>query len=185
MLYVLPIIVKAKGNPNGIFFTDGAINRKTTSASGLNDAGRITAQANLLIPRRVFGTYDPVRMEKITNQLHALIPNYEIKTGIDDLDVDKIIENARNRFKREGVWRKWNNFSDIPGLEKGYIEELTEEAFREKIESYVAFTKTQVNRNVSILRDAITSAIKTGDRIRQMLLIQKKIKLQITYYLNI
>lgn len=166
MLYVLPIIVKAKGNPNGIFFTDGAINRKTTSASGLNDAGRITAQANLLIPRRVFGTYDPVRMEKITNQLHALIPNYEIKTGIDDLDVDKIIENARNRFKREGVWRKWNNFSDIPGLEKGYIEELTEEAFREKIESYVAFTKTQVNRNVSILRDAITSAIKTGDRIK-------------------
>lgn len=46
------------------------------------------------------------------------------------------------------------------------MEAETEEEFREQIETYVKHVRGQVNRNVSILKDAIISAIKTETPIK-------------------
>ena len=165
MLYVVPIWVSAGENPNGIFMQE-IINRKSTSKSGLNEVGKITQQANMILPRKVFVDYDPKRIEELQNDLSALLPNYTINTGIEDYSVEEIMENAKKRFEKEGIWRKWNNFEDVPGMKRGYIESLSEEEFREKITEYVKHVKTQVNRNVSILKDAIISAIKTNNPIK-------------------
>jgi len=69
----------------------------------LNDTGSITVAANKIIPRAVIADYDPERMDILTDQLHKLIPNYEVKTGIEDYDVDSIIEAARKRYDKEKV----------------------------------------------------------------------------------
>ena len=157
--------MKSFGNPAAVN-TQTFINRKSEGRSGLNDGGKLTRQANVIIPRRIFGDYDPKRIEILKDDLNALIPDYVVKTGIEDYDVDKIMENARKRYEKEKVWKKWNNFDDIPGIEKGYIETATEEEFRAQIELYVKHVKGLVNKNVSVLKDAIISAIKTNSPIK-------------------
>jgi hypothetical protein len=102
MLYVIPIVMNSLGNPNEIFLQAFA-NRKSESKSGLNEVGDITNKANKLIPRKVFGDYDPERIKLLTNQLNSLIPNYVIETGIEDYDVDKIMASAKKRFEKEKV----------------------------------------------------------------------------------
>lgn len=165
MLYVIPIWISSLGDPSGIHVQD-FVNRKTESRSGLNTGDKLTRWANKILPAKVFPGYDPGREEVMKDQLAQLIPNYVIETGIEDYDVDKIVANAKKRYEKDKVWKKWNNFDDIQGLEKGYIEADTEEEFRAKIETYVAHIKLQINRNVSVLKDAIISSIKTGTPIK-------------------
>lgn len=164
-LYAIPIYMPTLGNPNTVYLEDFA-NRISESKSGLGPVGRITERANQLLPRKVVVAYDPDREKRILNKLHTLLDNYKIETGIEDYDVDKIIENAKKRYEKEKIWRKWNQFKDIEGLDSGYMEAQTEAEFREKIEKYVAHAKLQMNRNVSILKDAMISAIKTGQDIK-------------------
>ena len=165
-LYVLPIVMEELGNPNKVKF-EGVQNRKAEAGQGLYESGAISINAEKLIPRKVIGDYDPQRQDAINAKLHSLLFNkktqkgYKVETGLEDFDVEKIMEAARRRYEKEKVWRKWNSFDDIDGLKKGYIEEETEEAFRKKIELYVQHVKTEVNRNVSIYKDAIISAIKS------------------------
>ena len=142
------------------------MNRKSESGSGLNTAGKITEAANFIIPKEIFVTYDPQREEELKNELHTLLPNYEIKTDFEDTNVDAIMTNAKKRYEKEKIWRKWNNFENIEGIEKGYMESKNEDEFREMIEKYVSHVKSQLNKNVSVLKDAMISAIKTGQPIK-------------------
>jgi hypothetical protein len=48
----------------------------------------------------------------------------------------------------------------------GKSESEMKNEFRAKIEKYVAHVQGQVNRNVSVLKDAIISAIKTSEPLR-------------------
>jgi len=84
-------------------FIQDFVNRKSTSKSGLNDAGRITHQANLILPRKVFVDYDPDRIEVLKDDLSKLIPDYTVKTGVEDYNVDDIMASARKRYDREKV----------------------------------------------------------------------------------
>ena len=45
------------------------------------------------------------------------------------------------------------------------MEADDEAAFKEKVEIYAAHAKSQITRNTSILKDAMISAIKTGQAI--------------------
>lgn len=165
MLYTIPIWISDVGDPNAVFL-EKMKNRKSESKNGLNEGQKLTRISNKLMPRKVIGDFDPERETRLKEYLAKLIdPEYKIETGIEDYDVDKIMENARKRYEREKVWKKYNNFDDIPGIKKGYIESDSEEEFREKIIEYVKHIKGQVNQNVSILKDAIISAIKTNSPI--------------------
>jgi len=160
-LYVIPIHLETLGNPGSIS-VEKIVDRGTENNSGLNSTGAITQKANKLIPRKVIADYNPDREYKLKGQLSDLLGNqYKIETGLEDFDVEKIVENARKRYEKDKKWIKWNNFEGISGLKKGYIESDTEEEFRKKIKLYVDHVKTQTNRNVSILKDAIISAIKS------------------------
>lgn len=165
ILYTIPIYVPTLGDPNAMHL-EGFINRKSESGSGLNTAGKIYEAANYIIPKGIFSTYDPQREAELKSELNALLPNYEVKTDFEDTDIDAIMANARKRYEKEKVWRKWNNFENIAGLEKGYMEAKDEAEFRGMIEKYVAHVKLQLNRNVSVLKDAMISAIKTNQPIK-------------------
>lgn len=141
-------------------------NRNAIKGSSLNTVGGITEKANKILPRKVVTAYDPERTEKLKDKLNGLLEGYEIQTDIEDYSVDKIMANARKRYDKEKVWKKYNNYENIEGLTKGYMEANSEEEFRGMIEKYVAHVKLQVNRNVSILKDAIISAIKTNQPIK-------------------
>ena len=165
MLYTIPIYIPVLGDPNAIHLEE-FVNRRSESGSGLNTAGKIYEAANQIIPKGIFVEYDPSREVDIKNELNILLPNYEVKTDFEDTDVKAIMANARKRYEKEKVWRKWNNFENIEGMEKGYMESKDEAEFEEMINKYVAHVKLQLNRNVSILKDAMISAIKTNQGIK-------------------
>ena len=164
-LYVIPIWINNLGNPNVINMHPFS-NRNAIKGSSLNTVGGITEKANKILPRKVVTAYDPERTEKLKDKLNGLLEGYEIQTDIEDYSVDKIMANARKRYDKEKVWKKYNNYENIEGLAKGYMEANSEEEFRGMIEKYVAHVKLQVNRNVSILKDSIISAIKTNQPIK-------------------
>lgn len=169
MLYTIPIYMPALGDPNTIHL-ENTVNRITENNSGLGSVGAITLAANKLLPRQVIVDYDPARELRLKNMLNTLMEengeNYEVKTNFEDSNVDTIMKHARERFEKTSKWQKWNNFDTIEDMPKGYMEAETEEEFRAKIEKYVGHVKLQLNRNVSILKDAMISAIKTGQAIK-------------------
>lgn len=164
-LYVIPVFMSTLANPNNLHLEE-LEDRKVALGSGLRIDGDIDKKANRLIKKGVFVDYDPDRINGIKNDLNHLIPNFEVKTNLEDINIDDVMLNAKKRFDREGVWRKWNNFKGIEGLEdKAYFEGATEEEFREKAEIYVAHAKSQITRSTSILKDAMISAIKNNQPI--------------------
>lgn len=164
MLYVIPVFMPTLGNPSALYLQK-FVNRKSERGSGLNSDGELDRKANILIKKGVFVDYDPTRIGTMKNDLNKLIPDFEVRTNFEDINVDKIMEAAKKRHAKEGVWKKWNNFENIEGLDKGYMEADDEAAFKEKVEIYAAHAKSQITRNTSILKDAMISAIKTGQAI--------------------
>jgi hypothetical protein len=77
-------------------------NRNTENKSGLQSDGYISNLANKLIPKMIHVDYDPQRIENFKTNLNILLPNYEIKTHLDDLDVEGIMKHAEERYKRDG-----------------------------------------------------------------------------------
>lgn len=176
-LYIIPLIVQSLENPNTVSVDDFQ-NRTNDPMAGLKTTGWISVIAEKLIPRRIITKYDPARAEKLKESLNTIISDsYEIKTELEENDVDTIIKNAEKRFEKTNSWSKYNKYEDVEGEEKGYIEEkptdntkeakeIAKEKFRRRIEKYVEFVKTQENRGVSILQDAIISSIKTNQPIK-------------------
>lgn len=140
-------------------------NRKTENAVGLGNGQEITRRVDLLIPRGVFGTYDPKRIEDL-KMIYPHLYLTILSNWYRRLWCRENHGKCKKKVWKEKVWKKWNNFDDIPGIKQGYIEEATEEEFRARIEDYVKHVKELVNKNVSILKDAIISAIKTGTNIK-------------------
>ena len=165
MLITIPIWMDGLGDPSRIHIEEFA-DRKSENHSGLGGEGKFTREANLILPRKIMVDFDPERVEKLKNDLHQLIPDFKIETGIDDFDVKKLMDKARERYKKEKVWKFYNNSSEVPGLKEGIVEAETEELLQRQIELYVKHTSKQINRNVSILKDSITSAIKNKTRVK-------------------
>lgn len=164
-LYVIPIWVNNLGDPNAMT-VDQFSNRNALKNSGLNSIGGISEKANKILPRKVITDYDPDRIKKLKDKLNMLLNGYTIQTDIEDYDIEKIINNARKGYEKNGKWSKYNNYENIPGLKKGPMEASNEADFRAMIEKYVAHVKAQVNQNVSTLANAITTAIKTGQPVK-------------------
>lgn len=165
MLYTIPIWIETLGDPKRIYVEE-FINRKSLSKSGLNTTGDISVKAEKILRRKVITYFDPEREKKIKNDLDKLLKGYEVKTGLQEYDEDKIVESVRKRFEKEGTWKWYNPYNDIPGLGKGSMEYKTEAEFREAVKKYVAHAKTQVNREVSILKDSVISSIKTKTPVK-------------------
>lgn len=164
-LYVIPIQFSDLGNPNNVYLQD-FIDRETEKQSGLGPTGKLTYGANELIKNGIHVDYDPKRENDIKDQLNILLKDFEIRTSVEDSSVEKIMESARRRYARDKVWRKYNDYSDIEGIDRGYMTGETEEELREKVEKYVARVKMDINRNVSVLRSAMVSAIKSDQPIK-------------------
>lgn len=175
-LYVIPLVIQSLGNPSTVSLDDFQ-NRTNDPTAGLKNTGWISAIADKLIPRRIITKFDPARVEKLKNSLNTLISEaYEIRTELEDSSVEEIMRNAEKRYEKTKSWSKYNRFEDVEGEKKGYIEEKptdnspeakaeAKERFRKRIERYVEFVKSQENRGVSIIQDAIISAIKTNQPI--------------------
>ena len=125
-LYVIPIWINNLGNPNVINLHPFS-NRNTIKGSSLNTVGGISEKANKILPRKVVIAYDPEKSENLKNKLNGLLEGYEVQTDIEDYSVDKIMANARKRYEKEKVWKKYNNYENIEGLTKGYMEANTAE----------------------------------------------------------
>lgn len=176
-LYIIPITVQSLGNPNAVNVDDFE-NRTNDPTAGLKSTGWISSIADKLIPRRIIVKYDPARVDKLKESISTIISeNYEIKTEVRDTNVDNIMKNAERRFRMTNTWSLYNEFEDLEEIPKGYIEEKPEndspeaiakakEAFRKRIERYVELVKSQENREVAIIQDAIVSAIKTNQAIK-------------------
>lgn len=172
-LYVIPIELPVFEDPSRIFL--GKIrNRKAENSLELGDIGNITRIANKLIPRKFIATYDPDREDTFKKDLIQLLPNYEIKANFNDTDFSKIMKAAEKVYERDGVWKWWNQFEGIEGLSVGYIVSDNKEEFEKQIQKYVDFSKTQTNRGVSTLRDALITSIKTNSPIKTTTFNSKK-----------
>lgn len=102
---------------------------------------------------------------------------YQIKTEIEDNNVDAIMKAAEKRFDKNKIWSKYNKFENIEGLPEGWIEvkpeslseediQIAKNEFRTRIERYVEFVKQQENRGVSIIQEAMISALRTNQSIK-------------------
>lgn len=175
-LNVIPIQLGQLGNPNTLYFEESGIHNRRAESKELHETGEISRIADFLVKRAVIVDYDPKRLEKFRADLHELIPNFEIKTGIEDTDLDNIMKTAEKRFSIEKVWKKWNNFKDIPDLPYGYFTANTKEEFEKLVKIYVNHSKEKVNNNVSVLKDALISAIKNNTPIRTGVKSEKDLK---------
>ncbi len=77
-------------------------NRNALKNSGLNSIGGISERANKILPRKVITDYDPDRIEKLKDKLNILLNGYTIQTDIEDYDIEKIINNARKGYEKNG-----------------------------------------------------------------------------------
>lgn len=166
MLYTIPVWMDGLGDPNRIY-VEPLAERRSESHSGLNSTGRFTTEANLILPRKIIRDFDPARVDKLTNDLHKLLgPDYKVETGAETYDEEKLMEKARERYKREHVWKFINDFDDAPGLKMGTNQANSEDELRAQIKIYVAHASKFVNKNVSDLKDAIATAVKTGRPVK-------------------
>ena len=86
------------GNPNAVY-EEQFVNRKSEDGSGLESTGAVTIAADKLIPAKVFVTYDPEREERVKNSLHEVLgAEYQVRTDIEDTDVEKIMAAAKKRY---------------------------------------------------------------------------------------
>jgi hypothetical protein len=106
MLVTIPVWMNTLGNPKRVKMEKLA-DRRSQSRSGLNAVGELTERANKLIPRGVIVDFDPERQTNLLGKLATLVgPEYKVETGIEDYDVDKIMDAARKRFEKEKKWIK-------------------------------------------------------------------------------
>jgi hypothetical protein len=128
-----------------------------------------------LLPRRVKPEYDPNKVAVFKDSLNKLLyPDYRIRTEWEDNDLELLMKHAKERFNEIKVFKKYNGFKDIEGLPEGMIIETTEnqsaeeaeEKFRQKMALYVNHVKSLEGRGVSIIKNAVISAIATRTNIK-------------------
>lgn len=168
-LYTIPIQFSTFGNPNSLKL--GNIEDRTAqNVSELGKAGGIKYRASKLIPEKIIPEYNKDREVELKKDLNTLIPNYKIRTGEEDLDLETIVEEARAKLSSgaNSVWRTFSKFKEVPDLtlKRGYIEANTEEEFRAQIKTYLIYAEEQINNNVSELANAIVSALKNKTAIK-------------------
>lgn len=161
-LYIVPISISGLQNPTKIRLEDF----ENRTIDTLTPDSKISRISDKLIPRKFFPKHDDVKIEAIKEKFNKLIPNYEIKTEIEDDNIDTIMKNAEKRFNKEGVWKKYNGFEGIEGLKKGWVEETDRGEFERKMLLYVAHVQTMQNRGTSTIREAINSAIATNQSFK-------------------
>lgn len=168
-LYTIPIQFSTFGNPDSLKLGD-IEDRTAQNVSELGKAGSIKYRASKLIPEKIIPEYNKDREEQLKKDLNILIPNYKIRTGEEDLDLEKLVEAARLKLSSgaNSVWRTFSKFKEVPGLtlNRGYIEANSEEEFRNKLKIYILYAEDQINNNVGELANAIVSALKNKTAIK-------------------
>lgn len=98
-MYIVPISISGLQNPTKIRLEDF----ENRTIDTLTPDSKISRISDKLIPRKFFPKHDDVKIEAIKEKFNKLIPNYEIKTEIEDDNIDTIMKNAEKRFNKEGV----------------------------------------------------------------------------------
>lgn len=160
-LYIVPIAITSLKNPNRISLEEF----KNRSASS-NNINRISSIADKLLPRKFYPKHDNVKIEAIKEKFNKLIPNYEIRTDVEDESFETIMSRSQRRFDQKGIYQHYNSFEGIEGLKRGWIESKDKSEFEELIRRYVAHVKSIQNKNVSTFKNAIISAIRTNQSFK-------------------
>lgn len=168
-LHVIPVVMPEIGNPNLIFVED-IKNRKAESSMGLYEGGRVYNIANRLIPKRIIIDYDPTRENAFSKVFEKLLPqeelDYSIQTGVEDTSREGILKRIKERqIKNGGKFMFYNEFSDIEGVKKGYIEANTIEELEKILEPYFSYMENVKNKNAIIFKEALQTAMKNNSTI--------------------
>lgn len=161
-LYIIPIKITSNQNPNGIYdedFENRTINKLSNTSS-------ISLYAEKLVPRKFFPKHDGETVNKINELFNSLIPNYELRTESDLETFDEVLEKAKRRFDKEGVWRINNKYDGAYGLKSGWNEASSQEELEKLISLYISHQETLQNRTVSMVRSAIIEAIENNDALK-------------------
>ena len=161
-LYTIPITINSLQNPNRIILGDF----ENRTSDTLTPRGRISRIADKLLPRKFYPKYDNAKIENIKEKFNKLIPNYEIRTDVEDESVGSIMNKAQKKFESKGIYQHYNSFEGIDGLKKGWIESKDKEEFEEMINKYVNYVKSIQNKNVTTFKNAIMSSIRTNQSFK-------------------
>lgn len=164
MLFVLPIRMDDVGDPN-LVHVEEIQNRSLLKRNRPN--GDISVNANKILPRRIVTTYDPQREQAIISKLNQLFEgeDYELKSDQINLDKEKIMKIASDRFARDGQWKYWPDI-EIAGEAKKHITGDTKEEFEANLIEYLDRANTLTNNNTRLLQDALKSAIMNKTPIK-------------------
>lgn len=164
MLFVMPIRIDGLGDPNMVYVEEFQ-NRSLVKRNRPN--GDIAVNANKILPRKIITTYDPAREQAIITKLNQLFEgeDYELKTDKIDLDKEKILKRANDRFARDGQWKYWPDI-EIAGEAKKHIVGDTKEEFEANLTAYLDKANTLTNNNTRLLQDSLKSAIMNKTAIK-------------------
>lgn len=171
-LNVIPIQLSELQNPKALTFNK-VINRNSESGNGLTSTGELTRIASKIIPSKVVVDYDPKREQRFEATIKNILPDYQIKTNSDIKSDEELLKSVIERHKKTGEWWFYNGYKAIEDLPLDYIkppveadtEEKIIDFYKDVISKFTTYLKSQKNRNVIILRDAINSAITNGSSI--------------------
>lgn len=164
MLFVLPIRMDDVGDPN-LVHVEQIQNRSLLKRNRPN--GDISVNANKILPRRIVTTYDPEREQAIISKLNQLFEgeDYELKSDQINLDKEKIMKIASDRFARDGQWKYWPDI-EIAGEAKKHITGDTKEEFEANLTEYLDRANTLTNNNTRLLQDSLKSAVMNKTPIK-------------------
>lgn len=161
---------------------DGQISLLVSEKKGLREGQKLTKIVNALVTQKTIIPFDEEKSKEFINELKFFLPNYEIKTNLMELDIDKLVENAKQRQ----VFDIYNNFPSeltedlINDLAKlgfnqvsnsnifkydwlpGTTIEQKAKIYRDAIKVYVDFASKHKNSNLISLRNSIEASINTG-----------------------
>jgi hypothetical protein len=172
-LNIIPIelgdFTNGKLNPENLGFSTVQI--RTADQPTLWESGKLKKIAKKIVPETLFASYDPLRKKELLTDLEVLLPGYTVKTAKEETDIEKLVEKA----KKTGKWYYYNKY-ELPEMPKGSIvikdidsegrtktTEQKEKEFRKKVTPVLARVLEDAAKNVSVLREKITSAIADPD----------------------
>lgn len=179
-LNIIPIstgdLVGGKLNPRHLH-RHKVVSRSGDPKGGLQyGTGKLFLIANQIIPNVVRIDTNDERRDKIIEDLKFLMPNYEIRTTNRNIDKERIV----NQIKRNGFFvDKTSEFKLELAAKADYIivegdlirlkdslnytaEELDKKA-EEIADAYIAYLEVAKNKNVIGLKNAIITAINSGN----------------------